>query len=151
VANYVNITKQEMDDFLSPQGFIQLDPATMPSVKELIYAKRVDKDGLPLSLRIYTGINPNGRSRDVGADAIRAQVFWRRPDGRPVSVMGDKRVHRVEGWRKNLQARLDKLVAASIKTCPDCGSPMVERKGRNGNFYGCSMYPECKRTMPKEA
>ncbi len=151
MANYVNISKQEMDDFLSPQGFVQLDPATMPNVKEIIFAKRIDKDGLQLSLRIYTGINPNGRSRDVGSDAIRAQVFWRRPDGRPVSLMGDKRVHRVEGWRNNLQKRLDHLIRSWFVKCPDCDSPMVERKGKNGNFYGCSMYPECRKTMPKEA
>lgn len=147
MANYTNITKQEMDDFLLPQGFQQLDPASMPSVKELVYAKRVDKDGLPLSLRVYTGINPNGRSRDAGADAIRCQVFWRRPDGRPVSVVGSKRVHRVEGWKKNLQARLDKLVVGP--KCDKCGAPMVLRKGKSGEFYGCANFPECRNT--KEA
>jgi DNA topoisomerase-1 len=30
--------------------------------------------------------------------------------------------------------------------CPKCGSPMVERTGKNGRFYGCSRYPACKGT-----
>ncbi len=28
--------------------------------------------------------------------------------------------------------------------CPDCGRPLVRRKGRYGWFVGCSGYPECK-------
>ena len=31
-------------------------------------------------------------------------------------------------------------------TCPRCGSPLVLRAGRYGNFYGCMRYPSCKYT-----
>ena len=30
--------------------------------------------------------------------------------------------------------------------CPFCKSPLVLRKGKNGEFYGCSTYPKCKFT-----
>ena len=30
--------------------------------------------------------------------------------------------------------------------CPRCGGELVLRKGRNGNFYGCSNFPNCKFT-----
>ncbi|HEV1996725.1 MAG TPA: topoisomerase DNA-binding C4 zinc finger domain-containing protein, partial [Candidatus Dormibacteraeota bacterium] len=30
------------------------------------------------------------------------------------------------------------------EACPVCGKPMVERKGRFGNFKSCSDYPRCK-------
>ena len=30
--------------------------------------------------------------------------------------------------------------------CPRCGSELVVRKGKNGQFYGCSSYPDCKFT-----
>ena len=30
------------------------------------------------------------------------------------------------------------------ETCPECGSPLVIRKGRYGEFTACSNYPECK-------
>ncbi len=30
------------------------------------------------------------------------------------------------------------------EACPNCGSPMVRRMGRFGEFEGCSNYPECK-------
>lgn len=36
--------------------------------------------------------------------------------------------------------------------CPNCGNPLVIRKGRYGSFTACSNYPECKyiKTEPKE-
>ena len=30
--------------------------------------------------------------------------------------------------------------------CPRCGAPMLLRNGKNGSFWGCSNYPECKMT-----
>ncbi len=32
------------------------------------------------------------------------------------------------------------------KRCPRCGQPMVLRKGRFGEFYGCTGYPGCRYT-----
>ncbi len=34
---------------------------------------------------------------------------------------------------------------SSVK-CPRCGAPMLLRNGKNGAFWGCSNYPECKMT-----
>jgi len=31
--------------------------------------------------------------------------------------------------------------------CPNCGRPMVLKKGRFGQFYACSGYPDCKTTQ----
>ena len=36
--------------------------------------------------------------------------------------------------------------SASQVICPSCGKAMVRRKGKNGYFWGCSGYPECKCT-----
>ena len=36
----------------------------------------------------------------------------------------------------------------SDKMCPTCGSAMVVRRGRFGEFLACSRYPECKTTSP---
>lgn len=30
--------------------------------------------------------------------------------------------------------------------CPECGSKLVEKNGRNGRFIGCSGYPRCRYT-----
>ncbi|MBR3050801.1 MAG: DNA topoisomerase III [Selenomonadaceae bacterium] len=51
-----------------------------------------------------------------------------------------------------LLALLDKAKIVKITPlagavlCPACGKVMVRRKGKNGFFWGCSNYPECKTT-----
>src|SRR5262249_44017738 len=41
---------------------------------------------------------------------------------------------------------------APARECPNCGRPMLLRKGRFGEFYGCSGYPECKTIVdPKRS
>jgi hypothetical protein len=34
--------------------------------------------------------------------------------------------------------------------CDLCGSPMIKRHGRKGEFYGCSGFPNCTNTKPLE-
>ena len=36
--------------------------------------------------------------------------------------------------------------SASQVVCPSCGKAMVRRKSKNGYFWGCSGYPECRCT-----
>ncbi len=36
------------------------------------------------------------------------------------------------------------------ETCPNCGSDLVIRKGRYGDFVACSNYPECKYIKQEE-
>ncbi|MDR1450994.1 MAG: type I DNA topoisomerase [Helicobacteraceae bacterium] len=37
-----------------------------------------------------------------------------------------------------------KIVEEIGETCPKCGSPLLKRKGRFGEFIACSAYPKCK-------
>lgn len=44
---------------------------------------------------------------------------------------------------------MQKLGKANLQPeigCPLCGAPMVRRKGRYGEFYGCSGFPGCRGT-----
>ena len=41
-----------------------------------------------------------------------------------------------------------KVAEITDVVCPDCGKPMALRTSKNGKFYGCTGYPECKKTMP---
>ena len=33
--------------------------------------------------------------------------------------------------------------------CPKCGNTLIERKGKYGDFIGCSNYPKCRYTIKK--
>lgn len=34
--------------------------------------------------------------------------------------------------------------------CPECQKPLKRRQGKNGFFWGCTGYPECKHTIPDD-
>ncbi len=48
------------------------------------------------------------------------------------------------------QVRMEERLAVERKydsnICPECGSRLVERNGRNGKFMGCTNYPKCHYT-----
>lgn len=51
-------------------------------------------------------------------------------------------------YLKEIYDDLDRIIPENNrnntdKTCPICGAPMKLRKGRYGNFFGCSNYPNC--------
>jgi len=153
MATFYNIPLAEMKAFLEGQGFL---PLLLPEAKERVWGKIVragddpNNPRLTCSLRVYTGIE-GGDSRDVGKDAIRVCLFWRSGPGMlPVMVGGSKRVHRVKGWKKNLQDRIDKWEEAVGPACPACGSPMVARKVKKAGanhgrpFYSCVTWKQTK-------
>ncbi len=131
------ITQNEMEAFLKPQGFV---PLKLERTYELVYGKFVKIENHPFSLRIYTGINPNGQSRQKGSDAIRVRLFakkgdWIFPVGKKVNCL------RVKNWAANIAKAFDK-VQTELTFCPNCEAPMVEREGKTGTFMGCSQYHE---------
>ena len=54
--------------------------------------------------------------------------------------------------KKAFDAMPKKEAQETGENCPNCGSPLVIRKGRYGSFTACSNYPSCKyiKSDPKE-
>lgn len=100
-----------------------------------------------LQLRIYSTISERtGEVRDKGEDAIRT-VIWSKKMSMPVG--GRTKTLRIETWRKNLGNKVVELLNQwqdKVVECDECGSWMVKRDGKNGEFFGCSKYPVCKNT-----
>jgi hypothetical protein len=138
MAKYVDILPSDMALFLEERGFIHMH---LDGVKEYVYGKAVAKN---VTLRVFTSIDPYG-TRECGEDAIRAVLVGKRKDGKIVELLKLKRVHRVEGWKTNLDKRLS-LCYNSSSNCPKCQAPMAKRKGKYGEFWGCIEYPECTAT-----
>jgi len=46
--------------------------------------------------------------------------------------------------------QMTKKQVKPLHPCPACGSAMRRLKGKDGHFWGCSKYPECKETRPDE-
>ena len=41
----------------------------------------------------------------------------------------------------------DNAVVENLRVCPNCGAKLVERKGKYGEFLGCSGFPKCRYTQ----
>ncbi len=50
-----------------------------------------------------------------------------------------------ECLRKEMEKPSD--AAKNVKVCPECGSPLKMRKGRYGDFWGCTGFPDCRYTI----
>ncbi len=59
----------------------------------------------------------------------------------------DKFEPEVEDAFKNMEK---KAAEETGEKCPNCGSPLVIRNGRYGEFVACSNYPECKYIKKEE-
>lgn len=71
--------------------------------------------------------------------------YYRRRLLEVISTSEADRVSHLENVSRN-KARRDAAVASG--RCPLCGGNLVLRTGRNGSFYGCSNYPQCKYSHP---
>jgi hypothetical protein len=58
--------------------------------------------------------------------------------------MDDKEVSQVTEPKKLTVA--DLFPNEETEECPECGNKLVQRSGRNGFFWGCKSYPNCRYT-----
>ncbi|MFQ5824642.1 MAG: type I DNA topoisomerase [bacterium] len=59
----------------------------------------------------------------------------------------NKALQEVNSRKKEIK---DSLQEETEERCPQCGSALKIRWGRNGKFVACTSYPECKYTRPLE-
>ncbi len=53
-------------------------------------------------------------------------------------------MHKIEEGKKKIKSL--KTAVPTGEMCPQCGAPLVLRKGRYGEFVSCSAFPKCKYT-----
>ncbi|WP_296862207.1 UvrD-helicase domain-containing protein [uncultured Methanobrevibacter sp.] len=49
-------------------------------------------------------------------------------------------------WKVN-NININKSQINEIQLCPECNSVLLKRKGKRGEFYGCSNFPKCRYTQ----
>ena len=105
-AQYTPIGIGEMDKFLR-RAFRALNPRSSVIRGEAVYDLFItDRFGV----RVWTSISPHSEeAAAVGADAIRVQYFDFR-NNRPLVRGKAPIVKRTQGWRDNLQARIEEVL-----------------------------------------
>lgn len=147
---YYAIPQEEFEEFLCHQGFVRVIPDAI--TKELVYSKIVGKcKHGPICLRIYSAINPDGESRDIGKDAIRLCLFYKK-NNEILKCGNYRKCLRVLTWEKNLQAAINAWQEL-YEVCY-CGSPMILRENSKtkDKFWSCCDWKRdgsgCKFTKP---
>jgi hypothetical protein len=149
-ARYVQITLEEFDEFMEGLFFERLDHRTL-NYSEYVYERQFLN--VDAKIRIYSSISIYGEeSRGKGRDAIRVVVLYKFPSefrGPLIwqAAKKQKRVHRVQNWRTNLDKRIEEArIIINVDPCSECGAPMILREGKYGLFYSCTTWPQCNNT-----
>jgi len=76
-------------------------------------------------------------------------IKWGR-NGHFLACTGYPECRNTKEYRQRADGTLEIIPSTrpTDQVCPTCGSPMVIRRGRFGEFQACSKYPECKTTAP---
>lgn len=169
-STYVQIPEAAMRSMLEGEcGFEQIH---IDGTYELVFQRQVTSAKgreFPYAVRVYSSIS-NGKSRAVGEDAIRV-VLINLDTGYPIKIMGEGRKNRHKKTKagsrinrtaptgipteKRVEALLGRLKDRCrdyfyhivMNPCPTCGSALAMRWAGNGDFYGCTNFPDCRHTQ----
>lgn len=103
------------------------------------------KDGIVV--RVKSSVGRSGSADSCGENSIRIWVVDTKT-GRPLLHKEDAWTTRVTGWEVRMHDKIYKQYAKAkkLQRCPKCGSWMTTRKGKYGEFLGCTGFPKCKYT-----
>jgi DNA topoisomerase-1 len=128
---------------------------TMDTIKERDYVTLEDKKFIPTSI----GIETTDKLQEFFSDLINVEYTAEMEEDLDKIAEGDKESIKilrdfyqkfepeVEQAFKNMEK---KKAEETGETCPECGNPLVIRKGRFGEFTACSNYPNCKYIKQEE-
>ena len=146
---YTEITQEQIEKVLLKRGFSRV---SLPGVGEIVYGKRVDKDDVPLTIRVYSSIEAgDGVSRGCGFDAMRVCIMWKHKphchvEAVVTGVGSSKRINRVPGWDFRLVSGIQDWEKMLGPMCYRCNAPMTTRTWGRNKFWGCARYPSCTYT-----
>ena len=128
---------------------------TMDTIKERDYVILEDKKFVPTQI----GIETTDKLQEFFSDLINVEYTAQMEEDLDKIAEGnkeslkilrafyDKFEPEVQEAFKNMEK---KKAEETGEACPECGSPLVLRKGRFGEFVACSNYPACKYIKKEE-
>ncbi len=128
---------------------------TMDTIKERGYVELVEKRFKPTEV----GIETTDKLQDFFSDLINVEYTKNMEDDLDKIALGnlvwnqvlEKFYQLFEPRVKNAFDEMEKKAPVETgESCPECGNPLVIRKGRYGDFVACSNYPECKYVKKEE-
>ena len=125
------------------------------TIKERGYVTLDKKKFVPTDL----GIDINDKLQEYFANIINVKYTANMENDLDLIASGkEDNVKTLKNFYQEFEPLVNNAFSSMEKTqaketgemCPKCGSPMVIRKGRYGEFAACSNYPECKYIAKEE-
>ena len=128
---------------------------TIDTLKQRDYVVLTDKRFIPTEV----GVETTDRLQEYFSDIINVEYTSKMEDDLDKIALGelvwnqviqeffDVFEPRVEKAFQDMEKKPDEETGES---CPECGSPLVKRHGKYGEFVACSNYPECKYIKKEE-
>lgn len=122
---------------------------TMDTIKVRGYVDIVDKKFVPTTV----GIEITDKLQEFFSHIINVKYTANMEDDLDKIAEGSILWHKTlkdfyQEFEPSLKQAFDNMAKKEPEKtgedCPNCGSPLVTRKGRYGEFVACSNYPECK-------
>jgi len=128
---------------------------TIDTLKERNYVELIEKKFHPTEV----GIETTDKLQEFFSDLI--NVEYTKEMEEDLDKIADSNMDHVPVLREfynmfepkveNAFKEMDKKAPVPTgEVCPNCGSPMVFKKGKYGEFEACSNYPECKYIKKQE-
>ena len=127
----------------------------METIKARSYVKVEDKKFVPTAI----GIETTDKLQECFSDIV--NVDYTANMENDLDKIADAEINNIDVL-KEFYNKFEPLVEDAFKTmekkaaeetgekCPDCGSNLVKRNGRYGEFVACSNYPTCKYIKKEE-
>ena len=128
---------------------------TIDTIKDRNYVKMEDKKFVPTEM----GIETTDKLQEFFSDIINVEYTKNMEEELDKVAEGNLVWNEVlkefydlfEPRVKKAFSDMEKKEAEQTgEICPECGSPLVKRSGRYGEFVACSNYPECKYIKKEE-
>ena len=128
---------------------------TIDTIKEREYVELVEKKFKPTEI----GIESTDKLQEFFGDLINVEYTRDMEEDLDEIALGKLVWNEVLGeFYKLFEPRVKdafsdmekKAPTETGEVCPECGNPLVVRKGRYGEFVACSNYPECKYVKKEE-
>ena len=128
---------------------------TIDTIKEREYVELVEKIFKPTEI----GIETTDKLQEFFGDLINVEYTRDMEEDLDEIALGKLVWNEVLGeFYKLFEPRVKdafsdmekKAPTETGEVCPECGNPLVVRKGRYGEFVACSNYPECKYVKKEE-
>lgn len=128
---------------------------TMDTLKSRGYVNIVEKKFVPTEI----GVEITDKLQECFSHLINVKYTAKMEDDLDKIATGDIVWHNVlddfykefEPSVKEAFTKMEKKAPEETgESCPNCGNPLVIRKGKYGKFVACSNYPECKYIKQEE-